>query len=133
MVDFSNDSMISKPPIDIINLIVIEHWYNWRLAWEFYLKHKSNNNTIPTAECRSRLCSLFLSIIGLLKRKLAIELYNKIYIVCCDLSKRPADTELLEAYLIISEVLDTCNLIKIDTKPQVNRQKIEESNRASGY
>lgn len=133
MVDFSNESMISKPPIDIINLIVIEHWYNWRLAWEFYLKHRTGGNVIPTSECRSRLCSLFLSIIGLLKRRLPPEKYTEVYNICCDLSKRPTDQELLITYLDICTVLDECNLIKIDTKPFVNRRKIEESNKAEGY
>jgi hypothetical protein len=133
MVDFNKDSMISKPPIEIINLIIVEHWYNFRLAYEYFVKHKINNASIGFADCRCRLTSLFLCVIELLKKRLPKEEYEMLYIKCLDLNINLTSREVLECYIIINRVLDEAGLIKVDTKPFINRSRIEESNQALGY
>ena len=133
MVNFNNDSTISKPPIEIVNLIVIEHWYNFRLAYEYYVKFKMGGSSSHIYDCRARLCTLFISIYDLLKRKLGQDRFTYIKEISTQLNKKPTDEEILDSYLTISEVLDEIGLTKLDTKPYVNRQKIEDSNKASGY
>ena len=133
MVNFNNDSTITKPPIDIVNLIIIEHWYNCRLAYEFYIKNKFNNAGITLADFRSRLISLYLSIIEILKRKLTPDEFENVNNICMNIDSKLSLHELLEAYLIINRILDLTGLIKVDTKPVVNRLNIEESNKALGY
>jgi hypothetical protein len=133
MVNFNLDSTITKPPIEIVNLIIIEHWYNVTLAYEYYNKHKCNNAVISMAECSCRLTTLFLSVNKILERKLELEQYNKLKNICLLVNKSLSTKDFLEAYLIIHSVLDACNLLKIDTKPYVNRFNTEESNKAFGY
>jgi len=136
MVDFSNDSMISKPPTDVINLIVIEHWYNWRLAWEFYVKNSMNRTKVGVAECRSRLSNLFLATERLMFRKLTAKdkiTYDELKELCCNVNYKVDEMQMLEAYLLINQKLDEAGLIKVDTKPQVDRTKVELSNKAYGY
>jgi hypothetical protein len=104
MVNFNNDSTITKPPIDIVNLIIIEHWYNCRLAYEFYIKNKFNNAGITLADFRSRLISLYLSIIEILKRKLTPDEFENVNNICMNIDSKLSLHELLEAYLIINRI-----------------------------
>lgn len=132
-MDFNNDSTISKPPVEIVNLIIIEHWYNLRLAFEFYTKHKFKGASIGLDECRSRLLTLFLAVIEVLERKLEKETFTSLFKTCTDLKQSLSYETLLDSYLLINKVLDSSGLIKVDTKPYINRQRIEQANKISGY
>jgi hypothetical protein len=134
MVDFSNDSIVSRPPTEVINIIVIEHWYNCRVAWQHYFKHRLAGAGVSTSEFRSRISSLYLSVIELLLRKdkLKPEEINLLNKVCTTFGNFKED-DILKCYLIINRELDKSNLVKVDTKPFINRHSIEGSNKAHGF
>ena len=54
MVDFNNDSVISKPPKEVVALIIIEKVYNFLEADEYYCKTKLNGAEPGLAISRSR-------------------------------------------------------------------------------
>jgi hypothetical protein len=138
MVDFNNDSIVNKTPTEVVNMIVIEHWYNTRLAFEYYIKARLNNINITTNEFRSRLGCLFVSINDMLKRKLESNIdskktYEDLFIVATDIETKVEYKDLLNAYLIISEVLDKIGLTRIDSRAYIDRKNIEASNKANNY
>ena len=131
MVNFNDNNTISKPPTEIINMVVIEAWYNWRLAYETYLLYKYQRKGIFIHETKARLITLFLTCYQLLQRKLIkTNEFENLKHICYESDN---EKELLEAYLIINKVLDEANLIKIDTKPVIDRSRVEESNTFAGY
>ena len=132
MVNFNEQNLINRPPTDVINMIVIEAWYNWRLAYEFYLNNKYSGKTFFLNDCRSRLINLYILLIELLKRKLKEDELDYLSNVC-SIDSKATEEEILKAYFIINRVLDETQLIRVDTKKVINRANIEESNKAYGF
>ena len=131
MVNFNDNNTISKPPTEIINMVVIEAWYNWRLAYEQYLLYKYQRKGELLQETRARTVTLFLTCHELLKRKLkAPDEFDTLKYICMN---SIIESEILNAYLTINNVLDEANLIKIDTKPVLDRTDTEAMNTHYGY
>lgn len=133
MVDFNNEGTISRPPKDIVALIIIEKHYNFLEADEFFcLKHLSGVQ-LSSANSRSRLRNLFMTTNALLKRRLEPSIYSRIENVCMDLSKTFTQSEVVECFLLMHNVLDKIGLLKLDVKPVYDHTDIEASNKAQGY
>jgi len=134
MVDFNSEGTMSKPPKEIMALIILEKLYNFLEADEKCTQTKLNGASLGIAVSRARLRSLFLVTHEMLKRRIKRqEDFDKVACVCMNLSQKIDDAELMTAFLIILQVLDDMQLIKLDTKPQYNRHRVEEANRHHGY
>jgi len=133
MVDFNSEGTISKPPKEIVQLIIIERLYNFLEADEHYTKTLLNGASLGSAVCRARLRSLFLVCHEMLKRKCEKEDYEKLRKYCLNLKHKPEEDDMMDAFMIILTVLDKLGLIKLDTKPVINRHRTEEANKQHGY
>lgn len=133
MVDFNSTETISKPPKEIVALIIIEKLYNYLEADEHYAKTRLNGAGITTSIPRARLRNLFLVCHAMLSRRLSPDEFKKVSCVCMNLEKKVEPADLMEAFITILTVLDSLELIKLDTKPVYNRKNVEESNKAQGY
>ena len=133
MVDFNNESTISKPPKEVVALILIEKIYNFLEADEDYSKKRLIGGAVSIANSRSRLRTLFLMSHDLLRRSLDKEVYSAVKLVCMDLKQKIEPDDLLESFGHIMAVMDKVGLTKLDTKPIYNRNSIEQSNKAQGY
>ena len=133
MVDFNSTETISKPPREVVALIIIEKLYNYLEADEHYAKTRLNGAGITISVPRARLRSLFLVCHAMLERRLKADEFKEIACVCCDLSKEVHPADLMKCFITILTVLDKLELIKLDTKPVFNRLNVEESNKAQGY
>jgi hypothetical protein len=133
MVDFNNETTITKPPREVVNMIIIERWYNWQLADQDYSKDRLSKNIFDSTTSRIRLRNLFITIQAMLKRRLDTKQYDTIYNILMDLSRKVTYEELLKAYFIINDELDAMDLTRVDTKEKINRADIEEANRSMGY
>ena len=118
MVDFNSEGTMSKPPKEVMALIIIEKLYNFLEADESYVKTMLNGASLGLAVSRARLRSLFLVTHEMLKRRIKQpEDFQKVESCCMDLTSKVEGKELMEAFLIILQVLDDMQLIKLDTKP----------------
>lgn len=133
MVDFNSEGTISKPPKEVVALIIIEKLYNFLEADEHYAKTLLNGASLGPAVCRSRLRGLFLVCHEMLKRRCKADDYKKLRTYCLDLSYKPKDGEMMGVFMIMLTVLDDLQLIKLDTKPVFQRHRTEEANKQHGY
>jgi hypothetical protein len=135
MVDFNNETTIGKPPKEIVALIILEKLYNYLEADEEYIKKRLGGAAWPLATVRARLRTLFLIAYPMLKRRLEPAAFEKVRKLCEDTASpvKPTEREILEAFQIISNVLDALGLTKLDDRPVFNRARVEEANAAQGY
>jgi len=132
-MDFNNEGTMSKPPREVMALIIIEKIYNFIEADESYRKTKLQGANMNLAVSRARFGSLYLISRELLERKLTPEDLEKVRIVSVELDKKIEYPELIEAYIIILKILDQLGLVKLDTRPAYQRHRTEESNQIHGY
>ena len=133
MVDFNDAGTMSKPPKDVVALIIIEKLYNYLEADEIFAKQKLGGAGVMIAIPRARLRNLFLLCYPMMIRRLRTEEFNKVNQVCTDLEKKVEPKELLDCFIMILKVLDSLELTKLDTKPVYNRARVEEANKVHGY
>jgi len=133
MVDFNNEGTISRPPKDIVALIIIEKHYNFLEADEYYSNRTLSGIAERLSSCRSRLRNLFLTCHAMLKRRLTPEQYEQLNHVCKDLKHDADAPEIMKCFIIIHDQLDKLGLLKLDTRPVYDSTDIEASNKAQGY
>lgn len=133
MVDFNSEGTMSKPPKEVIALIIIEKLYNFLEADETFTKTMLNGASLGLSVSRARLRCLYLVSHQMLERRCTKQDKEKLRKVCMDLTYKIDSIELMESYLIILKVLDDLQLIKLDTKPVYQRHMIEEANKQHGY
>lgn len=134
MVDFNSEGTMSKPPKEVMALIIIEKLYNFLEAEEERAKMQLNGASMGSAVSRARLRSLFLVTHEMLKRRIKEpKEFERVQKVCMELKEKVDEPELMQSFLTILQMLDDVQLIKLDTKPQYNRHRVEEANKHHGY
>lgn len=134
MVDFNLEGTMSKPPKEVMALIIIEKLYNFLEAEEERTKMLLNGASMSLAVSRARLRSLFLVTHEMLKRRIKNkEDFDKVSGICMNLKDKIDDTQLIKSYLTILQVLDDMRLLRLDTKKQFDRGRVEEANKHHGY
>ena len=128
MVDFNNDTTSSKPPIEIVNLIILEAWYNFRLANEFYLTKRFNNINESISSCRARLSTMFTAGTEIYRKRIDAERFKLIENICLNINFKVKYEDIIDTYQILSSILYEIGLTKIDTRPIRNRLNVEECN-----
>lgn len=132
MVNFNSDFISQKPPIDVVNLLIIEDWFNLKISFENYINQSLKKQTIPISESRSRLASLFLSCYNMLSRHLPEEKFNTIKIICLDINTVYEYIDVVDCYIEIATVLDKVGITKLDNKKIIDRSRVEEENKSVG-
>ena len=133
MVDFNSEGTMSKPPKEVMALIIVEDHYNLKQSLETYSQTYMNGATIGLASARARLLSLYIDVCVMLERRLGAEVFKRVTCDCLNIEKKMTFKELWESYLLIIRTLDDMGLLKLDTKPQYNRHRVEEANKQHGY
>lgn len=133
MVDFNLEGTMSKPPKELVALMIIERMYNFLEADEQYSKTKLLGASIGLSVSRARLRSLFLLCQAMLKRRLKPTKYVELEEYCLNLDSKSNIQELITHFQTVVDILDKLQLLKLDTKPVYNRHKVEEANKHHGY
>lgn len=130
MVDFNNETTVTKTADEIEKLCILERRYNLIEAFEDYLKKNYSGFDTETNIIRARLVSLYLNSSEIIKRnteeKKLKELKTKIF-------KSTEADDLLEAISTINEILDKIKLTKVDYIKEYDETDIEQSNIRNVY
>jgi len=135
MVNFENDQTIAVAPKQVVNMIVIEHYYNLLSAREYYDELKIQGSQGNLAKIRSRLITLILSQYKAFKRSFEKE-NPEIWIKITELintKNKKDETEIYDLMLIVLEWLDEKQLIRLDDKIKRDYTNIWEDNEVNGF
>lgn len=122
MVDFNNETTVTRPAADIVRVLILERRNNVIEAFEFYANKDKQGISMGIAAIQSRLFSLFLELQASLKRKRK-DRYEDIK---AQVQSRKYD-DLLEAFFVINEYLDELKLTQIDTHQQLGGNIVERN------
>lgn len=126
MVDFNNETTVTRPAVDIMRVLILEKRENVIVAFGFYKKKESSGVVLNEGALQSSILELFLDLRAAIKRR-SPEKYEWIEKKCN--SKKHED--LLEAYCFIDDYLDEVKLTRIDTSTPLGGNIIER-NKAHG-
>lgn len=124
MVDFDNEGTVGTPATNIVRILILQRRSDLFEAWESY-KKKSYKNIDADAELsvvKARLDSYFLELQAWLKRKLKKEDYDNL----ASKIKSDDEEEIYWAICFLNEQLDILKLIKLDTKEQYEKSRVEK-------
>ena len=126
MVDFNNETTVTRPAADIIRVLILQRRNDVIDSFEFFRKSKANNIQSSTAIIQSRLFALFLELQAAFKRRYKEADYTR-------LLKRIESSQyadLYDAFLTMNEELDKLKLTQIDTGKVYDSTRVEEENKA---
>lgn len=128
MVDFNNDSTITRTPKDILEILIIEKRTYFIDAYEKYIKDKTNGVQTPISILKARLNSLFLEIYPSLQKNMDKENFE---LLKNNVNSKDADA-LLQAFNDMSEFLYNKKLLMWDSMKQYDPTSAEEENKFHG-
>lgn len=129
MVDFNNEATIGTPAVDVVRILILQRRSDLIEALEQYNKMEYRNASPDLSIVRARLVSLYIELRAGLKRRLKKEEFTSI-------EKAMGQSEkdrILYCVNYLNGYLDDMRLIRLDNKPNVNKTKWEEVNKAYGY
>jgi len=126
MVNFNNENTIATPPRDVIKILILQRRNDLIEAIEDYNKRKFIGSDTGTQFIQARLFSLFLEIQNILSRRMSPKDYEKLEKVL--LSDSLESRKLIDIFYQINNILDSADLIKIDTRKQYDTSNIETEN-----
>jgi len=136
MVDFDTPEMLSSNKGQITSLIILGRRYDLINSIKSWREAKLNNTSLYanlTTTIRSGLFVLYLEIKESLQRKLKdskdLEFIKR---VVYSSDKNIQDEELIKVFELINQFLDEINLIKIDTRKNIDFTSVETENEESG-
>lgn len=133
MVDYNNETTISTPAIDIVRVSILQKRDYLIEAIESYNKMSSENRRPSFHIVQARLCSYFLQVGSMLKRRWKDDKEKYSFIKSRCLSQETKPDEVYKIFEIIDEELDGVQLIRIDSRVQIKNASIETSNKFKGY
>ena len=130
MVDFSNDTLMSKPPADVVALILLEKYANFLEAVELWIIQENKNYNHNTfLSVKARLFVLFWAQKEAFRRALPEKEFNLLEA----LPDTETFTEVVTAYNIIIKWLDATRILKLDTIKIRDTEDLSASNIAMGF
>ena len=126
MVDFNNETTISRPADEIVKILILERRQHVFDMLEFHDKKSGVGVDVDIAIVRSRVWALFLQIRATYKRHKPDE-YKRLYALC----RGRKIEELIRAVEDIDDFLDDLQLTRFDNKVKLGGNIIER-NRAHG-
>jgi hypothetical protein len=132
MVDFNSETMLGTNRSHILDLIILGRRDEWINTFQRYqvsrFDGRSNFRELFNS-LKAILMTLSLELKETLVRKWSSSEFDSFFISVRESSD---DSSLLVAFNRINEVLDSLNLIRIDTKRQIDTTNIELENETKG-
>lgn len=134
MVNFENDQTVATAPKQLVNLIVIENYYNLIGALGKFEETKLQGSPGNLARLRSRLIELIIGQFNAFKRHFEnnTETWTKIEEVVNTTNKKSED-EIKEVIFLVIEWLDEKQLIRLDDRIKRDYTNIWEDNEVNGF
>ena len=130
MVDFTNDTLMSRPPSDIVAIILLEKYNNYIEAVEVYISKEDKGFTHSVlSTLKSRLYAMFIAQKPALKRALKPEDFKLLE----SIPEFEEFEEISEAYDVIISWLDKIKLLRLDTLKERDITDILGENAYAGY
>lgn len=123
MVNFDNETTITRPAIDIIRVLVLEKREDCISAGKGYHKVALEGASCSDSEFRSRLWALYSELRSSLKRH-----YPKDYEVMKENILRGEEEDLFNTFDKINEFLDMIKLTRLDTQKVYDSTRVEIEN-----
>lgn len=136
MVDFQNDGTTAVAPRNLLNVIILEMYYNLILADEEYNRLEFQNSQGQISKVRARLVSLIMCQYNAFKRHFNTEGRRETWIKISEMldkNKKKTYEDVQEIKYIALEWLDEKKLIKVDDRPNRDLSNIWEDNEANGF
>jgi hypothetical protein len=133
MVDFNNETTATVAPQSLIKILILQRRHDFIEAQEHYYKFLSEDveTFISLGMVVARLRSLYLEMKCLADRymdKNHREVIDRVFTP----SKDKKIDEVIEAFLLLNNVLDKVGLLRIDNRKQYDTTRVEKSNEAFG-
>ena len=129
MVDFNNDVTIGTPAVDVVRILILQRRSDLIEALEKFNKMEYQNAGPDISVVRARLVSLFIELQAGLRRRLKEKDFNSL-----EKAMGVGDkNNILYCINFLNGYLDEIRLIRLDNKPNVDKTKWEEVNKAYGY
>lgn len=125
MVDFNNETTITRPASDIVRVLILQRRSDLFDAFETIIKAQNQGVKRDLSLVKARLFTLYLELEAWLKRALK----EKEFIEFHHLISSNNHDDILKAISIINIMLDKIRLIRIDTRQQYDSTRVEIENR----
>jgi len=134
MVNFENDQTVATAPKQVVNMIVIENYYNLISALEKFEETKLQGSPGNLARLRSRLIALVIGQFSAFKRHFEKdeETWNKIK-EAVNTTNKKTEEEIKEVIFLVIEWLDEKQLIRLDDRIKRDYTNIWEDNEVNGF
>lgn len=130
MVNFNNETIMSRPPSDVVALILLEKYANVLEALELYIENESKDFTHNSfIILKSRLFVLFYSQKQAFRRALKKEDFYRLE----NIKNIESFEELRVVYDIIMTWLDSTQILKLDRLQALDLSDIESDNQDAGF
>lgn len=135
MVNFENDQTVATAPKQVVNMIVIENYYNLISALEKFEETKMQGSPGNLARLRSRLISLVIGQFSAFKRHFEKENPEAWLKICeaVNTSVKKTEEEIKEVIFLVIEWLDEKQLIRLDDRIKRDYTNIWEDNEVNGF
>jgi hypothetical protein len=134
MVDFNNEQTIATAPKQVVNMIIIEHYYNLLEAREKYDELVLQGSPGNLARLRSRLITIITAQYSAFKRTYEKdeETWTKIKSLLNNKHEK-TEEEIYEILILAIEWLDAKRLIRVDDRAERDFTNIQEDNEFNGF
>jgi len=130
MVDFNNETTITRPAVDIERVLVLQRRHDCIEAYEGYQKTILSGADTGDYTFRSRVLSLFIELKASLKRHYPEGDKDKISFVELETwIRKGEEDELFNAFDLINDFLDVIKLTRLDTHKVYDSTRVEVENR----
>jgi len=129
MVDFNNNNTVATAPKELLNILIIEHYYYLIDAFEKYDKLEFMGADAPKEIVKSKLYALF----RLQKKALEDSLKPEDFQILKNIRNKDEYIDLETAFDILNAWLYTKGLIKVDDRELYDFTDPFEENRRKGY
>ena len=130
MVDFNDSATIATPAHDIVRVLILQARANFMDAWEYHNKLRGQGSSGNIDLVRARLRTLFYELQPGLKRKNEGEGYDSLY---KQIKEKMDENTIEELFIKFNMYLDEIKLTRIDVRPNSDRTRWEEDNKAHDY
>lgn len=128
MVDFNNETTVAQPPINLLQILIIQKREYFLDAVEAFEKQEELGFQPSIGVVKGRTKNLYYGIRSLMLRKMDKEEFEKLQ----ELLKGSELQDFIEAFQIMDAFLDKVKVITIDTRKSYDRTRVSEEDRVKG-
>jgi len=134
MVNFDSDTLLTTNKGEILNLIILgdrDDLLSTMEKWRESCISNGSGKTPLEYKVRSKLFKLFKELQCPLERNLKKDVFEDLKKLVYS-NDHIKNEDIINSFDVINEFLDKINLIKIDTKKNIDSRRIEEENSEKG-